>query len=266
MEPARLVCHCLALETDDGLVLVDTGLGLEDIAHPSRLSPAMRIALRPRLRVEETAAMQLERLGFRREDVRHVVLTHLDFDHAGGLADFPTARVHVLADELLAARDRATHAGPQRYRPAQWAHQPRWVTYEVDDDSWFGLPCVRGLEGVRAEVLLVPLFGHTPGHCGVAVRTDRGWLLHAGDAYYHHAELDPDSPHCPPGLALYQSMMEWDRELRRRAQAQLRELSRVHGNEVRIFCSHDPEELTRMQLLAAEEPARAPRGPELRAP
>ncbi len=29
---------------------------------------------------------------------------------------------------------------------------------------------------------LVPLFGHTRGHCGVAVRTEQGWLFHAGDA------------------------------------------------------------------------------------
>ena len=31
---ARLVCHCLLVETDDGLALVDTGIGLGDIATP----------------------------------------------------------------------------------------------------------------------------------------------------------------------------------------------------------------------------------------
>ena len=36
--------------------------------------------------------------GFRREDVRHILVTHLDFDHAGGLPDFPDAVVHVQRD------------------------------------------------------------------------------------------------------------------------------------------------------------------------
>jgi glyoxylase-like metal-dependent hydrolase (beta-lactamase superfamily II) len=35
-------------------------------------------------------ARQVERLGYRREDVRHIVLTHLDMDHAGGLRVFQT--------------------------------------------------------------------------------------------------------------------------------------------------------------------------------
>ncbi len=34
---ARMVCHCLLVETSDGLALVDTGIGLDDIAQPQRL-------------------------------------------------------------------------------------------------------------------------------------------------------------------------------------------------------------------------------------
>ena len=34
---ARMVCHCLLIETNDGLALVDTGIGLDDIANPPRL-------------------------------------------------------------------------------------------------------------------------------------------------------------------------------------------------------------------------------------
>ena len=32
LEPATVVCHCLLIETDDGLVLVDTGFGVEDLS------------------------------------------------------------------------------------------------------------------------------------------------------------------------------------------------------------------------------------------
>jgi len=42
---------------------------------------------------------------------------------------------------------------------------------------------VRALPGARDDVLLIPLPGHSRGHCGVAVKTGEGWLLHCGDAY-----------------------------------------------------------------------------------
>ena len=92
----RLVCHCLLIESDAGLVLVDTGYGLREVAHPHagsspRITRAMRTMLNIRLREEETAIRQVERLGFSPADVRHILLSHLDFDHAGGLEDFPQA-------------------------------------------------------------------------------------------------------------------------------------------------------------------------------
>ena len=51
---------------------------------------------------------QIQRLGFDPRDVRDIVLTHLDFDHAGGLCDFPEARVHLLGAELAGARKRTS--------------------------------------------------------------------------------------------------------------------------------------------------------------
>jgi glyoxylase-like metal-dependent hydrolase (beta-lactamase superfamily II) len=42
---------------------------------------------------------QVKQLGFSPRDVRHIVLTHLDSDHAGGLENFPEAHVHVLEAE-----------------------------------------------------------------------------------------------------------------------------------------------------------------------
>ena len=82
----RLACHCLLIEVGSQLVLVDTGFGLGDVARPhTRLAWPFRLLLRPQLRAEMTAARQIERLGLRRRDVRHIVVTHLDFDHAGGV-------------------------------------------------------------------------------------------------------------------------------------------------------------------------------------
>ncbi|MDR5822397.1 MBL fold metallo-hydrolase [Caballeronia sp. LZ043] len=93
----ELTCHCLLVESDEGLLLIDTGFGLRDVADPRRrLSAFFRVMLKPRFREEMTAIRQIERLGLSADEVRHIVLIHLDFDQAGGLDDFPHAKVHML--------------------------------------------------------------------------------------------------------------------------------------------------------------------------
>lgn len=245
LQRAELCCHCLLLETSDGLTLVDTGYGLRDVHDPrSRLSGFFLRLMEPDLREEMTAVRQIERLGFAAADVRHIVLTHLDFDHAGGLDDFPQARVHMLRAERDAAIAQHTWLDRQRYRPQQWQDRRRWQTHEApaEGEAWFGFTCVREIPGLPPDVLLVPLAGHTLGHAGVAVRADAGWLLLAGDAYFHHAEMQWDAPWCTPGLRAYQTMMEKDRRARLANQQRLRALRHDHGRSVRLFCAHDNHE------------------------
>lgn len=246
--PGRIVCHCLLIESDTGLVLVDTGIGLGDIAAPRRTLGAPFVAVaRPRLEPHETAARQVERLGFSVDDVRHVVFTHLDPDHAGGLPDFPHATVHILAEEHEAAMHPADAAERIRYRTAHFAHGPAWALHSAGGDHWMGFESVQALGGDGGpEVLLVPLFGHTRGHCGVALRTDDGWLVHCGDAYFFHGEMDVAKPHCSPGLRIFQLVNQADGPARHSNQQRLLELKRDHGGEVQLFCSHDAVELDRM--------------------
>jgi len=258
---ATLVCHCLLVETRNGLVLVDTGLGLGDDRRPRpRLSPVFLAVSRPWLREAQTAVRQVEALGYSARDVRHIVLTHLDFDHAGGLDDFPAASVHLLdAEEKSAARQR-TPLDRMRYRPQQWASRPRWVTYpRSEGEPWFGFECVRQLAGVAPGILLVPLAGHTLGHAGVAVESEGGWLLHAGDAYFYRQEMQPRNPGCTPGLRAYQRLMEKDRGLRLNNQARLRDLARDHGGDVTIFSAHDAVEFETLAGRPANVPARLER-------
>jgi glyoxylase-like metal-dependent hydrolase (beta-lactamase superfamily II) len=247
LAPGLLVCHCLLIENEGGLVLVDTGIGLMDIAAPRRtLGTPFVLMVRPRLDPQETAVRQVERLGFRVDDVRHVVVTHLDLDHAGGLADFPKARVHVLHDEHQAAMQRQTLAERRRYVAAHWAHRPDWALHAVGGERWMGFESVHVLGGdVEHEVLLVPLVGHTSGHCGVAVRADDGWLLHCGDAYFYREEVATE-PRCPLELKAFQQLAVTDRAARVNNLQRLRELKRAHGAEVRLFCSHDSVELDRL--------------------
>jgi glyoxylase-like metal-dependent hydrolase (beta-lactamase superfamily II) len=252
LRPAEIVCHCLLVETEAGLVLVDTGFGMRDVAQPRRLSPFFRIANRIRLRGPATALRQIEKLGFRAADVRHIVLTHLDFDHAGGIEDFPDATVHVFRAELDAARLQSSWLDRQRYRPMQWDRSVDWQLYTPEGERWFGFSCVRELVGMPPEILIVPLAGHTLGHCGVAVRGPEGWLLHAGDAYFFRDEMALGEYYCTPMLRAYQRLMAADNQSRLANQTRLRELKRAHSREIRLFCAHDAKELEELSPARLE--------------
>jgi glyoxylase-like metal-dependent hydrolase (beta-lactamase superfamily II) len=241
LEPARLVCHCWLVEAPDGLILVDTGLGTADLADPrARLGPVFTHLVRPQTDPDHTALAQVRALGFDPSDVRHIVPTHLDLDHAGGLPDFPEATVHIFRAELEAALHRPTLPERERYRQVHWAHGPRWDPRDKGGEAWFGFDGVRAIDGTD-EILLIPLQGHTRGHCGVAVRTSSGWNLHAGDAYFSHLELQPE-PRCPPAMNLFQSLVAVDDRLRRANQQRLRELVAGHGQEVTVHSAHCPVE------------------------
>ena len=121
-----MVCHCLLIEAGDSLVLVDTGFGAEDAAHPyRRLGVPFTAAFRPQRRAGETAVARIRALGLDPADVRHIACTHLDLDHAGGLPDFPDAEVHVFAPGAAAGRAPSLRDRP-RYPACHLAHGPSW--------------------------------------------------------------------------------------------------------------------------------------------
>lgn len=265
-ERGELACHCLLVEADDRLVLVDTGLGLRDVADPrGRLSGFFLLLVSPDFREQMTAARQITRMGFDTRDVRDIVLTHLDFDHAGGLDDFPNARVHLLQDERDYALQQKTWLDRQRFRPQQWDTQGHWLTYPVGaGEDWKGFRAVRDLAGLSPDILMVPLPGHTHGHTGVAIRTENGWDLLAGDAYFDHREMQAD-PKCTPGLRFYQWMMQKDARLRHENQARVRELVADTG-DVQVYCSHDPREFERLSGRPLRNPVDAVRMSQREAP
>ena len=163
-----IVCHVLLCETDDGLVLVDSGLGRADFANPKRMGPG-RFLTRPARADAETAAAQVEARGHALSDVTHIVLTHMDFDHVGGVSDFPDAVVHTTADEYDWAVANPDFTSKQRYSQKQWAHGPRFETHAGPGDDWrFGLTGIEVLPGIT----YVPMPGHTKGHAAVAVEPD----------------------------------------------------------------------------------------------
>ena len=229
-------CHCVIFQVGERVILLDTGFGTREMREPNRLlGDDVLWRLAPVIDLRLTAYERLKARGIRPEQVTDIILTHLDNDHAGGLHDFPAATVHVSQEELEGF-DGTRPRGP--YKPYQISHRTRFQTYEPTGERWFGLEA-RSLQlPGTLEAKLVPLPGHTVGHCGVAYREEGKWSLHAGDAYFD-AEVNflEHAPGLPIEIAFQTSADD-----RQASLAKLRALRAAHGTEVQLFCTHDQQE------------------------
>jgi N-acyl homoserine lactone hydrolase len=183
-----LPIYAWAVETSEGVVLVDTGETARtgDPGYFPRWHPYFRLAVRLDVRPEQEVGPQLLKLGIRPDDVTTVILTHLHTDHAGGLHHFPKSKILVSDAELTLARG---FSGQLRgYLPNRW---PPWFapTSIVFEPKAIG-PFDRS-QHVTADgtVVIVPTPGHTAGHISVIVAVGELNYFLAGDATYTQQSL-----------------------------------------------------------------------------
>jgi N-acyl homoserine lactone hydrolase len=224
--PCFLVEHPTA-----GPILIDTGL-------PAQASVDVAAALGRRAKALfditmqsgwECAAQVRER-GVAPEDVRLVVMTHLHYDHAGAIADFPQATFVVDRVEWAAA---TTGGFVQGYLSHLFAHPVDWRTVDFTApyaDAFAGFAHTIDLLG-DGSIRLLSTRGHTKGHTSVLLRlAGGGELLLTGDAAYARRTIDEDLlPTFVDDVHVYRRSLG---EIRRYVQA---------TPSAEVICGHDAE-------------------------
>jgi N-acyl homoserine lactone hydrolase len=183
--PAYLLEHPQA-----GLVLVDTGMHASLAQRHSRervrnLGPVGSVMSRHTImRTEQTAAAQLLALGIDTADVSLIVMTHLHFDHASALCDFPNATVLVDEREWRAAWARGSSLSG--YSTSQLDPRPQYRMIDFTAASVLASgPFERAVDVFGDGALtLVSTPGHTAGHLSLIVRTQAREVLLSADAAY----------------------------------------------------------------------------------
>lgn len=208
------------IEHERGLVLFDTGIAPEASVDPEGvygdLAAFVGLAYTPDQRVDR----QIEKLGFKTEDVTHVIVSHAHFDHTGGLYLFPQAKFYIGAADLPYAFWPQPAAALFFRRPDIDATRSfAWNPLQGDFDL-FGDGSIR--------VLSMP--GHTPGNSSLLVRLANREVLLTGDTVHLRSALSDELP-----MGSDYNTLDAVTSIRR-----LRQIADSRGADVWI--AHDPED------------------------
>ncbi|WP_342660461.1 N-acyl homoserine lactonase AttM [Rhodococcus ruber] len=209
------------IEHDRGLILFDTSFAplLNDDPHAyfGELADTLNIVTRPEQRIDR----QLSTLGFRTEDVTHVVLSHTHCDHAGGLYLFPRAQFIVGPGEFdWAAHPSRLQAHLMRSDDLEPVREFDWTTIETPRHDLLGDGSI--------EVLHTP--GHTPGELSCVVDLPSQSIILTGDTVHLREALDREAP----------DPHDWNPSAGRRS---IQTLKRIRDEKnARIWIGHDPDD------------------------
>jgi len=214
-----LALRCLLIEHDDGLVLIDTGIGNKENEKFTNIYGVENAGADGRTQLEDA----LRALGHGPDDVRWVINTHLHFDHAGGntwrdpsgkvAPAFPRARYVAQRGELEFAR----HTN-ERTAASYLAHNFDPVPFQLIDGETQILPGIRAL----------PTPGHVPHHQSLLIES-------GGERACFIADLVPTSSHLPlPWIMGYDLEPLVTLETRRRL------YQRAEAEQWLLIFEHDP--------------------------
>ena len=156
----------------------------------------------------------------------------MHLDHAGGVADFPWATVHVLQQEYQAAIRHQGRLGIG-YLPDQWQQHKYWHFYDQPDTTWFGFNAIT-LQGFEPQILLIPSPGHTLGHCMVAFGDGEKWVLQTGSAGLSVFMRETGSLQIRPRLFQRWAMGPY--------LSPLKKLFEEHGDQITFLSGHEFDE------------------------
>lgn len=199
-----------------GTLLFDSGLNRVTQQNSADYLGAAQGVIEIHFEPGEEISARLEAIGFDPARIDILVNSHLHFDHAGGNALIPNARLLVQKREWEAAHEPDfTHSFV--YNPDEYdlGHQRQLLDGEHDlfDDG---------------SVLCMPTYGHTPGHQSLRVRSGGRDIVLAADACYLRRTLEE----------LKLPAVVHDAEAMHHSLLRLRALQ-ARGAE--IFYGHDPE-------------------------
>ena len=180
-------------------ILVDTGYDAEEGARRGR-----PILCDPR--------EALARHGIDAADVDRVIVTHLHYDHAGGLHLFPNATLHLQASEMAYATGpcmchdalRMPFTGEHVCEAVRRLYRGRVVFHD-------------GAAEVAEGVTVHRIGGHSRGLQAVRVRVAAGWLCLASDATHFYENYLSGKPF--PIVADVAEMLDGFAAIRRLASA-----------------------------------------------
>ncbi len=212
----RVPIPCYLVEHPRGTVVFDSGLHTDTQSDPEeRLGAAARI-YRVAFAPGEEVSSRLAACEVAADRVDFLVTSHLHFDHTGGHAQIPNARLVVQRREWEAGRDpdgiAANYYDPRDY---DLGHDLLLADGEHD---LFG----------DGSVLCLPTPGHTPGHQSLRVRLAGGDVVLCADACYLRRTLE--ELHLPPFAADREAML-----------ASLRRLRGLRDAGAQLCFGHDPE-------------------------
>jgi len=178
----------------DEAYLIDTGFGEEAARQRGRelITP-----------VGEALGL----LGLQPAAIRDVIITHLHYDHAGTLADYPAATIHLQETEAAYATGRCMCHAPLRH-----AFYVEDIVSYVRTLYQGRVRFHHGTSEIAPGLSVHLVGGHTAGLQVVRVWTQRGWVVLASDATHLYGNIERNHPF--PIVHNVEAMLEGYRTVR----------------------------------------------------